>query len=149
MIARLPVTMALSALLTSATGIPVGRGSKPADTAPPYYLLHALPATYSGAPFTDANEDSVLVYQVTSVSGPNPATPDSHGVADQAEWMADIARTAILGRDRATRLWLNELTIPSVKVIGRSLDTEPGGTNDPADAIMSYVQRFRFDLTST
>jgi hypothetical protein len=141
--------MALSALLTSATSIPVGRGSKPPDTAPPYFLLHAVTAQTGGAPFSDLNEDSSLVYQVTSVSGPDPATPDSHGVADQAEWMADKARTAILGRDPATGLWLHELVIPGVKVIGRSLDTEPGGTNDPADAIMSYVQRFRFDLTST
>ena len=149
MIERLPVTMALSALLTSATSIAVGRGRKPKDTEPPYYLLHALPAAYSGAPFTDLNEDSSLVYQVTSVSGPNPVNPDSHGVADQAEWMADKARTAILGRDPATRLWLHELSIPGVRVIGRSLDTEPGGTSDQSDAIMSYVQRFRFDLTST
>ena len=149
MIERLPVTMALSALLTSATSIAVGRGSKPPNAAPPYYLLHAMPAAFSGAPFTDLNEDSSLVYQVTSVSGPDPITPDSHGVADQAEWMADKARTAILGRDPATRLWLHELFIPGVRVIGRSLDTEPGGTSDQSDAIMSYVQRFRFDLTST
>jgi hypothetical protein len=140
--------MALSALLASATSIPVGRGSKPADTAPPYYLLHAMPAMYSGAPFADVHEDSSLVYQVTSVSGPDPVKPDSHGVADQAEWMADLVRTAILGRDPATGLWLHELTIPGVRVIGRSLDTEPGGTSDQSDAIMSYVQRFRFDLTS-
>lgn len=149
MIARLPVTMALSALLTSATGIPVGRGRKPDNTNPPYFLLYGVTAQTGGAPFTDLNEDSSLVYQVTSVSGPDPATPESHGVADQAEWMADKARTALLGRDPTTGLWLHELTIPGIRVIGRSLDTEPGGTNDPADAIMSYVQRFRFDLTST
>ncbi|MFF1916228.1 hypothetical protein ACFVYE_32495 [Streptomyces sp. NPDC058239] len=148
MIARLPVTMALSALLTSATRIPVGRGRKPKDTSPPYYLLYGVTAQTDGAPFSDLNEDSTLVYQVTSVSGPDPANPDSYGVADQAEWMADLARTAILGRDPATGLWVNELTIPGARVIGRSLDTEPGGTNDPADAIMSYAQRFRFDLTS-
>lgn len=147
MIDRLPVTMALSALLASATNLPVGRGSKPANTIPPYYLLYALPAEVSGAPFTDRNEDASLVYQVTSVSGPDPAKLESRGVADQAEWMADKARSAILGRDPATGLWLHALTIPGVRVIGRALDIEPGGTNDPSDAIMSYVQRFRFDLT--
>ncbi|MEU9947105.1 hypothetical protein [Streptomyces sp. NPDC047939] len=147
MIERLPVTMALSALLTSATDFPVGRGRKPlAD--PPYYLLHSITATYSGAPFTDRNEDASFIYQVTPVSGPDPNVPDSHGVADQAELMADLARKAILGRDQVTGLWLNELVIPGAKVVGRSPDVEPGGTNDPADAIMSYVQRFRFDLTS-
>lgn len=148
MIQRLPVTMALSALLASATGLPVGRGRKPESAIPPYYLLYAVPASVSGAPFSDLNEDATLVYQVVSVSGPDPSDPDSHGVADQAEWMADKARTAILGRDPVTGLWLNPLTITGAKVIARSLDTEPGGTNDPSDAIMSYVQRFRFDLTS-
>jgi hypothetical protein len=38
--------------------------------------------------------------------------------------------------------------VPGAKVICRELDTEPGGTSDPSDAIMSYVQRFRFDLTA-
>lgn len=147
MIVRLPVTMALSALLASASGLPVGRGSKPTNANPPYYLLYALPAEVSGAPLADEHEDASFVYQVTSVSGPDPTKPDSRGVADQAEWMGDKARTAILGRDPVTGLWLHTLTIPGAKVIGRSLDTEPGGTNDPSDAIMSYVQRFRFDLT--
>jgi hypothetical protein len=149
MIDRLPVTMALSTLLASATNLPVGRGNKPAGVNPPYYLLYAIPAELSGAPLADEHEDASFVYQVTSVSGPDPAKPDSRGVADQAEWMADKARTAILGRDPATGLWLRTLTIPGVKVTGRSLDVEAGGTNDPADAIMSYVQRFRLDLTST
>lgn len=147
MIARLPVTMALSALLASATNLPVGRGSKPPNVAPPYLLLYAMPAELSGAPLADEHEDASLVYQVTSVSGPDPSKQDSRGIADQAEWMADKVRTAILGRDPVTGLWIRSLTIPGVKVIGRSLDTEPGGSSDPADAIMSYVQRFRFDLT--
>jgi hypothetical protein len=148
-IERLPVTMALSALLASAAGFPVGRGSKPPNSAPPYYLLHSITAVYSGAPFSDRNEDASFTYQVTPVSGPDPDVPDSHGVADQAEWMADRARTAFLGRDPATGLWLHELVIPGVKVMGRGPDVEPGGTSDQSDAIMSYVQRFRFDLTST
>lgn len=147
MIDRLPVTMALSALLASATKLPVGRGSKPANTIPPYYLLYSIPAEVSGAPLADEHEDASFVYQVTSVSGPDPAKQDSRGVADQAEWMADKARTAILGRDPVTGLWLRTLTIPGVKVQSRSLDVEAGGTNDPSDAIMSYVQRFRFNLT--
>ncbi|MFG2677053.1 hypothetical protein [Streptomyces sp. NPDC048445] len=148
MIARLPVTMALSALLASATGFPVGRGRKPlAD--PPYYLLHSVTAVYSGAPFSDLHEDTALIYQVTPVSGPDPDVPDSHGVADQAELMADLARKAVLGRDPVTGLWLHALAIPDANVIGRSPDAEPGGSSDPTDAIMSYVQRFRLDLTAT
>ncbi|MFD8470409.1 hypothetical protein ACFV10_35490, partial [Streptomyces cyaneofuscatus] len=125
MISRLPVTMALSAVLASATKFPVGHGRKPANAIPPYYLLYAITAQTSGAPFADMNEDISLVYQVTSVSGPNPDKPNSHGVADQVELMADAARTAFLGRSPATGLWLNTITVPGARVIGRSLDTEP------------------------
>lgn len=148
MIARLPVTIALSALLASATGFPVGRGRKPIDAAsPPYYILYSLPTTLSGAPLADENEDASFVYQITSVSGPDPSKPESFGLADQAELMGDKARAAVLGRDPETGLWLNELTVPGAKVFGRSLDTEPGGTSEPNDAIMIYVQRVQIDLT--
>lgn len=148
MIERLPLTMALSALLVTATGKPVGRGRQPLGAVPPYHLLYPLDATTSGAPFSDLNEDATFVYQITSVSGPDPADPDSFGVSDQSEWMGDKVRKGILGRDPATGLWLYPLEVPGVKVVCRELDTEPGATNDPSDAIMSYVQRFRFDLTS-
>ena len=147
MIARLPLTMALSALLGSVTSLPVGRGRMPAGSPSHYYLLYAMPATYTGAPLADLSEDASLVYQVTAVSAPTPDTPGSYGVADQAEWMGDQARSAILSRDPNSGLWLHTLTIPGAKVIGRSLETEPGATSDQSDAIMSYVQRFRFDLT--
>lgn len=147
MIARMPVTLAVSALLASATGFPVGRGRKPKDTSPPYYLLYSITTDLSGPELADLNEDLTVIYQVTAVSGPTTAHPDSYGVADQAEIMADKARAAFLVRDLATGLWLHPLTVAGAKVYARSLDTEPGGTNDPADAIMSYVQRFRFDLT--
>ncbi|MFJ9988563.1 hypothetical protein ACIQUD_31900 [Streptomyces globisporus] len=149
MIKRAPVTMAFSALLASATGIPVGRGRKPDGNHHRYYLLHSIGATYSGAPYSDLNEDASFVYQLTPVSGPDPTRPDSYGVADQAEWMADKGREVAYGRDPATGLWLHQLVIPGARVIGRGPDSsEPGGSSDPADAIMSYVQRFRFDLTS-
>ncbi|MFW3477342.1 hypothetical protein [Streptomyces microflavus] len=65
MIERAPVTMAFSALLATATGIPVGRGRKPAGNHHRYYLLHSITATYSGAPFSDLNEDASFIYQLT------------------------------------------------------------------------------------
>lgn len=147
MISRLPVTMALSALLASATPWPVGRGTTPSGAIPPYLLLYSVDAQVGGAPFADENEDISLVYQVTSVSGPDPSHPGSTGIADQSELMGDKIRRAILGRDPATGLWLYPLTIPGVSVMCRELDTEAGGTNDPTDGIMGYVQRFRFGLT--
>lgn len=147
MIARMPVTLAASTLLATATGFPVGRGRKPKDTNPPYYLLYSITTDLSGPELADLNEDLTVIYQVTAVSGPDPARPNSYGVADQAEIMADKARAAFLGRDPATGLWLHPLTVAGTKCFGRSLDTEPGATSEPNDAIMNYVQRFRFDLT--
>lgn len=153
MIARLPVSKALQTLLATATGMPVGRGRIPPGTAPntlaapPYYLLYLVDASVDGPPLADENPDASFVYQVTSVSGPDPAKPGSTGSIDQVEWMADKARAAILARDPATGLWLRTLTVPGVKNPDRSLETEPGESSDPADAIISYIQRFRFGLT--
>ncbi|MEU1327252.1 hypothetical protein [Streptomyces microflavus] len=147
MIARRPVTIALAALLTSASNRPVGRGKKPPGNSQHYYLLYSLDAAVAGPPLADENEDLSPVYQVTSVSGPDPARPNSSGDPDQVEWMADKAREVFLGRHPGTGLWLHPIIVTGVKVMGRSLDVEPGGTNDPADGIISYVQRFRFDLT--
>ena len=147
MIARRPVSVALAALLASASNRPVGRGKKPPGSPQHYYLLYTLDATLGGPPLADEHPDLSPVYQVTTVSAPDPAKPGSAGDPDQVEWMADKAREVFLGRDPATGLWLHTLTIPGVSVMGRSLDVEPGATNDPADGIISYVQRFRFDLT--
>ena len=146
MIDRRPFTNALAALLASGTGMPVGRGRMP-DGPPPYYLLYSLDSATSGAPLADENEDASFVYQVTCVSGPDPTKPGSTGSVDQAEWLADKARRAVLGRDPATGAWTSPLTIPGVKVMCREVDVEPGAVNDPADAIISYVIRFRFDLS--
>ncbi|MEZ7005670.1 hypothetical protein [Streptomyces sp. AD55] len=146
MIDRRRVTTAVADLLRTGTGMPVGLGRMP-QAQPPYYLLYSVATTLSGAPFADEHEDISLIYQVTSVSGPDPKTVSSTGTLDQAEWLADKARQAILRRDPTTGQWTNPLNIPGAKVIRRSLETEPGGTSDPNDAIISYVQRFRFDLT--
>lgn len=147
MISRLAATRAVAALLAEASGLPVGRGQKPKGAQPPYYLLYSVDTSLSGAPFSDLNEDATTVYQVTSVSGPDPTVISSAGLDDQAEWMADKAREAFLLRDPATGRWKYPLAIPGYKVMHRGLDTEPGGTSDPADGIISYVQRFKLAWT--
>ena len=146
MIDKRKVTAALAALLETATEKPVGKGRMP-QADPPYYILYSLDATVSGAPLADDNEDLSVVYQITSVSGPDETVQSSAGLLDQAEWLADKARQAILRRDASTGLWVSALTVPGAKIMCRELETEPGGTSDPSDAIISYVQRFRFDLT--
>ena len=145
MIKRRAVTAALKTLLES-TGRPVGLGRMP-QAQPPYFILYDVDTSVSGAPFADDNEDLSVVYQVTTVSGPDPATQGSAGALDQAEFWADKAREAVLSRDPATGLWVTALTVAGARVMCRELEIEPGGTSDPADGIISYVQRFRFDLT--
>lgn len=154
MIERMPVTRLVASVLTVASGgLAVGRGKMPTSedgvtpVIPPYYLLYALPLALSGAPYADTNEDASLTYQVTSVSGPDPGIPQSAGDDDQVEWMADKARTALLGRDPITGLWLYDIAPAGWKCMCRDLDTEPGADSAPGDGIISYVQRFRFDLT--
>ncbi|WP_330479860.1 hypothetical protein OG301_39295 (plasmid) [Streptomyces platensis] len=149
MIERRMVTNALAALLSAATSLPVGRGVLPASpaNATAYYVLTSLDSTLSGAPYADMNEDLSLVIQVTSVSAPDKTRPGSAGSLEQAEGLADKARTAFLARNPTTGQWTNPLAVSGVRCMCRELETEPGAMNDPADGIISYVQRFRFDLT--
>ncbi|MFD8384240.1 hypothetical protein ACFV2X_37950 [Streptomyces sp. NPDC059679] len=152
MIEKRLVTNALVALLGTATALPVGKGSIPRTTtgfkAPPYYVVQVVDVAAAGAPYADQNEDMEIVYQVTSVSGPTPGQSASYGTLEQAEGLADKARQALIGRDPATSQWLHNLDIPSTSCTCRELETEPGATNDPADGIISYVQRFRLGLTT-
>ncbi|MEU8469594.1 hypothetical protein AB0F30_17000 [Streptomyces sp. NPDC029006] len=145
MIRRRAVTAAVKTLLES-TGRPVGLGRMP-QAPPPYFILYSVDTSVSGAPFADDNEDLSVVYQVTTVTGPDPTVQSSTGALDQAELWADKAREAILRRDPTTGLWVSALTVAGARVMCRELETEPGGTSDPSDGIISYVQRFRFDLT--
>ncbi|MGW3401186.1 hypothetical protein [Streptomyces zhihengii] len=148
MISRRKFTDAACALLAAQAAMPVGRGKAPPDVEhPPYYLAYAMGLELVGETLADDHQDASIVLQITSVSGPDPAHPDSGGELSQVEWMADKAREVFLKRDPVTGLWVHPIVVPGVRVYARSLETEAGGTNDPADAIIGYVQRFRFDLT--
>jgi len=148
-IERRTVTNALAALLGGAPSLPVGRGVLPtsAANATAYYVLTPLDSTLSGAPYADMNEDLSLVVQVTSVSAPDKTRPGSAGTLEQAEGLADKARAAFLARNPTTGQWTNPLTVTGAHCMCRELEIEVGAMNDPTDGIISYVQRFRFDLT--
>lgn len=153
MIEKRLVTNWLVETLEAASQLPVGRGRQPTSAAgPPYYLAYSVDTSVGGAPLADRNEQASLVYQVTSVSGPDLDVAQSTASQDQTEWMADKARTALLGRDPVTGIWLWPFTVPGVSCMTRSLDVEwggaPGGTPEQEAAIMTYVQRFRFGLTT-
>ena len=135
--------------LAAGSGKPVGHGRRPDGNPTSYFILYRVDRQTSGAPFSDLNEDATLIYQVTSVSAPDPEDPNSFGTQSQLEWLEDKAREVFLGRDPVTGQWLHALAPPGMKVIGRRPDAEPGGTADPADGIMSSAIRFAFDLTST
>ncbi|MFD3511932.1 hypothetical protein [Streptomyces sp. NPDC058657] len=143
MIDRLPVTRALQELLAVATGRPCGFGSLPVVAGKPvpvpYTVLYALGGTVSGAPLADRGEDAELVYQVTAVGGR----------ADQAQWLADKVRQAVLAR-AATGQWSNPLVIPGVEVWARELDTD-AGTDDAgaSDGVVTSSQRYRLSATSS
>jgi hypothetical protein len=132
--------------------MPVGRSRVPTTSSvPPYYLLYSVDTRVGGAPLADMSEDGSFVYQITSVSGPDPSVPQSTADLDQLEWMADKARAVFLGRNPSTGLWSYPLTVAGLSCMTRSLEVEwggqPGGTSEQEAAIMTYVQRFRFDLT--
>ncbi|MER6249381.1 hypothetical protein [Streptomyces griseorubiginosus] len=142
-------TDTLITMLAQATGKPVGEGRRPDGNPSHYYLVRFITRTDDGAPYTDDNEDAVLTYQIDSVSGPDPETPDSYGTQGQVQWMDDKARNAILARNPATRAWLHDLPLPDGKVIGRRSAGGAGEEPDASDAIMSSAQRFAFTATST
>jgi hypothetical protein len=133
-------TDALAALLGTATGKPCGTGAAPMVGAsaaePPYTVVHALPLTLSGAPFSDLNEDASTLYQVDCVARQH----------QQAEWLADRARTGVLGRDTAGA-WLYDLSLPGWTCYARSLDLDAGTDTDVAAGVVSYVLRFRLEWT--
>lgn len=148
MIASRVFTGAVQQLLATASGKPVGDGRQPDGKPSSYYIVYRVDRQTDGAPYSDLNEDATLIYQVTCVSGPDPAKPGSFGTQGQLEWLEDKAREVFLGRNPVTRRWLHDLNPAGIRVIGRRPDAEPGGTPDPTDGIMSSAIRFAFDLTS-
>ncbi len=126
MIERRLVTNATLTMLTTATGLPVGRGRAPTTTSRHYYVLYALDGAVSGPPLADENEDLAVTFQITSVSLPDPAKPGSAGSAEQVEWMADKARAAFLARNPANGTWAWPINVDGATVVSRALDTEPG-----------------------
>lgn len=154
MIARQAVTKAVAQLLTTVTGKPVGYATVPINSGtgrpypPPYTLLYPLDHATDDGTLGDQHATAEALYQATFVSGPDPTQPDSRGTVEQAEWLADKARTGVLTRaDVGAPGYANPLTVPGA-VCYRREATDAGATSDPNDAIITYVIRFRFCLDS-
>ncbi|MFI6469844.1 hypothetical protein ACIBL5_06200 [Streptomyces sp. NPDC050516] len=141
MIDRGAVTAALQITIARATGRPCGLGKLPlADGKPatvPYTVLYPLGGQVGGAPLADVSEDAILVYQLTSVAER----------ADQAEWMADRVRRAVLERT-ASGAHQYLLVVPGVNVWARELDADDG-IDTSAEGVVTSSQRYRFSATSS
>ncbi|MEU9334164.1 hypothetical protein AB0D49_13550 [Streptomyces sp. NPDC048290] len=141
MIERGRVTEALQGMLAATTGRPCGRGRLPLlDGRPaplPYTVLYPQGGTVDGAPLSDRAEDAGLVYQVTVVAART----------DQAEWLADRVRRALLGRT-AQGAWAHPIAAAGVDVWARELLVDDGV--DPAgadDGVVTAVQRYELSAT--
>lgn len=142
---RLPMTLALAALLESATGKPVGLARDPLAplvpgepeqrrAEPPFSILWSIPgSTYEG-PWTDDHADATWTYQVTVVANR----------ADQAEWLMDKVRAGVLGRAPQGE-WAYPLEVPGMYVMDRRHVADAGG--DTEGSIVSLVERYALAVT--
>ncbi|MER6548335.1 hypothetical protein [Streptomyces sp. NPDC001250] len=142
MIERARVTDAVQVMLATATGKPCGRGRLPlveGRPAPlPYTVLYPQGGPVGGAPLANKSEDGHLVYQLTIVAART----------DQAEWLADRARQALLGRTAAGQ-WQHAIQIPDVNMWARELLVDDGVDLSDADAgVVTAVQRYKLSATA-
>ncbi|MGW0822516.1 hypothetical protein [Streptomyces sp. NPDC002845] len=135
------VSLAAQSMLAAATTRSCGYGTAPTSSSTPsgatipYSVLYPLGITTSGPAYGDADADARVLFQVTSVAL----------TAEQAEWMADRVRTAILGRTSSGD-FVNAVTVAGCAVIGRELDKEEGVT--VSGGVYSYVQRYVLTVTT-
>ncbi|WP_274558054.1 hypothetical protein [Streptomyces spiramyceticus] len=135
------VSTAVQRMLAAATARSCGYGTAPtASSAPsgtqlPYTVLYPLGVTTGGPPYGEPDADARVLLQVTCVAG----------TAEQAEWMADKVRAAVLAR-KTSGAYSSELTVPGCAVMQRTLEKEEGVT--VASGVYSYVQRYVIEVTT-
>ncbi|MGW6238370.1 hypothetical protein [Streptomyces sp. NPDC055094] len=134
------LSLAVQAMLSTATGRSCGYGtaptanSLPTGSALPYSVLYPVGSTSDGPPFGDTSADSRIVYQITSVAT----------TAEQAEWMADKVRAGMLAQ--TARGFTYTIAVNGYAIMSRELDKEEGVT--VASGVYSYVQRFAIEVTT-
>ncbi|GAA2136704.1 hypothetical protein GCM10009760_16380 [Kitasatospora kazusensis] len=135
------VSLAVQAALSGATGRSCGYATapvaadKPTGNTVPYCVLYPLGSVSDGPPFGDADADAKVLVQVTSIGT----------TAEQAEWMADKVRGALLGR--APGAGFATPVAPAGHVVtGRELDKSDGVT--VVSGVYSYIERFALHVTT-
>ncbi|MFF8769066.1 hypothetical protein [Kitasatospora sp. NPDC015120] len=135
------VSLALRDALAAGTGRSCGYGAppvaadKPTGNTIPYQVLYPLGGTSSGPPFGDQAGDGRMLYQLTSVGS----------TAEQAEWMADKGRAAVLGTT-AKGGFATPILPAGHTVIGREIDKEDGVT--VANGVYSWIARIILHVTT-
>ncbi len=144
MIDRARVTEALRAMLAAATGKPCGLGQLPVigrkPASLPYTVLYPQGGPVGGAPLADRSEDSHLVYQLTIVAQR----------VDQAEWLADRTRRALLARAQGGE-WAHLIAVPGAQLWARELLVDDGVQRFGSDSgePVTAVQRIQLSITDT
>ncbi|MFE5969814.1 hypothetical protein [Streptomyces sp. NPDC056463] len=134
------LSLAVQTMLASATGRSCGYGvaptasSLPTGAATPYSVLYPIGSTSDGPPFGDVSADARILYQVTSVAT----------TAEQAEWMADKVRAAMVAR--AGTGYTYPIVASGYAVMSRELDKEEGVA--VTSGVYSYIQRFALEVTT-
>jgi hypothetical protein len=151
---RLPVTQGLQQLLATLTGRPVGRRTIPLDAAgrpvpPPYTILYPLDRDDDTNTLADNQTAAVLNYQATFVSGPQPGVPDSRGGDEQAQWLADRGWKVVERPADGSPGYAHALNVGDGVGCYRREAREAGGTDNPEDAIITSVIRYRLYLEKT
>jgi hypothetical protein len=147
---RLGLTTALQQMLVAATGRPVGIATAPTSDAdaniaadPPYAIIYPIPSTaMSGPYYAYPEQDAGFQYQITSVA--------IRG--DQAEWMGDAVRRAIVGRvavdqDTISGLFFSQpLDVPGLVVLDRMVISTGGITK--VDVIYQMTEDYRINVST-
>jgi hypothetical protein len=151
---RLPVTDGFTALLATLTGRPVGRRNVPLDAnghpvPPPYTILDPLDRVDDDNTLADNSKATIVDYQATFVTGPTPGVPDSRGGDEQAQWMADRGWKVVERPADGSPGYAHTLNVGDGVACWRREAREAGGTQDPNDAIITSVIRYRLYLAKT
>ncbi|WP_367132883.1 MULTISPECIES: hypothetical protein [Streptomyces] len=141
MIDQASVTEAVRTMLEGAVGKPCGRGALPTvDGKPaplPYLVLYPLGGRVNGAPLADRSEDARLIFQVTVVAART----------DQAEWLSDRVRAAVLGRASSGQ-WTHPIPLAAGEVWARELLADEGADQSSAsEGVVTCVQRYELNAT--
>lgn len=131
------------ATLLAGIGRPIGRSRVPTqpnnDQVPadvPFLIVYGITGgEYWGPPLWHPEDSMGLVYQVTGVGSRE----------DQAQWISDLARQYMLGRD-STGHFEHPLTVAGFSVLMREPEGPPGGPTQESK-IWQVVDRYKVTVS--